>query len=174
MRTITLELYPFNELAENIQKKVLDEFRYSDTEDNWWKQDYEDAEQIGLKITGFDLDHRGTISGEFTSHPVDVAKAIIENHGETCDTYETAKYFQACIERINEKDMDTDTRDMEIETAESDFIELLLKDYLVMLREDYEYITSDTAVKEMIEANGYEFFVNGERYNKNIFGGYQK
>lgn len=33
------------------------------------------------------------------------------------------------------------------------------------LKEEYEYITSDEAVRETIEANGFEFYINGTRYN---------
>lgn len=35
---------------------------------------------------------------------------------------------------------------------------------LSLLRQDYEYLTSEEVVREMIDANGYEFYENGELY----------
>lgn len=42
MKTINIELYGFSELAEQVQEKVLEDFRYLNTDYDWWETEYED------------------------------------------------------------------------------------------------------------------------------------
>lgn len=42
-------------------------------------------------------------------------------------------------------------------------IEVLQKKYLLMLKEEYDYLTSDEAIKESLDCNEYRFLYNGQK-----------
>lgn len=63
--------------------------------DNWWKPTFEDAETVGLKIKSFGLDRDRHATGEFIMPAHHVADAIINNHGESCETFKTAQRYIA-------------------------------------------------------------------------------
>jgi hypothetical protein len=46
--------------------------------------------------------------------------------------------------------------------VERDFQKALLEDYLVILRKEYEYLTSEEAIKETIKANDWRFSAGGK------------
>lgn len=157
MREINVKVYQFDELSEEAQQKALYECREYGLYD-WHLATYEDAEQIGLKITGFDIDRGSYCKGEFTKHPLDVVRAIIENHGEQCDTYKTAMRHAPALKLALESEYEN-----AVKAEEHEFLHDILEDYLVMLSKEYEYQISDEAVKEMIEANEYEFLDSDKR-----------
>lgn len=65
MKTIQLNLYHFNELGERAQKKALADNQDFNVSHNWWDWIYTDAEEAGLKITGFDLDRASYCNAQF-------------------------------------------------------------------------------------------------------------
>lgn len=150
MRTETISIYKFDELAEEAQQKALEEFSNINIDYEWWEATFEDAKTIGLKLTGFNIGV--SASGEFLCTSEDVANAIINEHGGMCETYKTAKEFlgQKHIENYSE--------------ACSEFKQSLLEDYRTILSKEYDYLTSEEAIKETIEANDYEFTAEGKRY----------
>jgi len=173
MRTIRIKLYKFNELSEDAQQKALETLYDINVDTDWWEFIYEDAKEIGLTITGFDMDH--FCNGEFNLSGESVAHAIFENHCKDCETYKTAQSFmndynQAFKDYPTEEDEDGyDTneydRDEAITEAETDFRQSLLEDYRIMLRNEYEYKTGKEAIIETIEANEYEFTKDGKLAN---------
>ena len=68
----------------------------------------------------------------------------MKSHGKTCDTYQTVLEY-----------------DLRKNDVEDDLLYSLLQDYLSMLRKEYEYLTSEQAIIETIEANDYTFDING-------------
>jgi len=58
---------------------------------------------------------------------------------------------------------DEDCKDEKLDELGEEFTKAILEEYLSMLKKEYEYLTSDEAVKEMIEANEYEFTEKGKR-----------
>jgi hypothetical protein len=58
-----------------------------DFDHDWWQTTYEDAENMGLKITSFDLDRNRHAKGCFITNAMECAESILRDHGETCDTY---------------------------------------------------------------------------------------
>ncbi len=142
--TVVTKVYSFDELPEDIQNKVIDDNYDINVDFEWHDDTCENAEQIGVKITGFDLSHN-TISGELIECPVDVKKAILKQHGKTCDTYKTVKEY-----------------DFRTEVDEGEFLRSILEDYRTMLDNEYEYLTSHEAIKETIESNEYQFTIEGE------------
>lgn len=166
--TTTRTLYLFDELSEDEKNAAIEKLWDLNVDHDWWDVVYMDAEDIGLKIHGFDLD-RHDIEGRFTRAANEVAQNIINNHGDMCETYKTAKAFMNDWEPIFTAYMDETSADYESRESEekmldleSEFLHSLLEDYWIMLRKEYEYMTSEEAIKETIEANEYEFTEAGE------------
>ena len=147
MKTITktVTVYHYDELSEQAKENVLQMLCDINVDYNWWEFVYEDAEQIGLKLTSFDIGRGNDISGHLLWEPSEVKQAILKNHGKTCNTY---KYVQSC--------------DLRKENEREGFLYGLLQEYLSILTKEYEYLTSEEVIIETIKANEYEFNKHGE------------
>jgi hypothetical protein len=165
MRTIRIKLYKFNELSESAKQKAIESLSDINVDFEWWESIYEDAKNIGLEITGFDSAYYCT--GQFINDAEDTAELILKEHGESCETYKDAEEFMRKFIPTKEKYesenegwyfRDTD----ESEEMAQDFLNDLLEDYRIMLRNEYEYQTSEEAIIETIEANEYEFTQDGK------------
>lgn len=122
----------------------------------------EDAQRIKMDLHDFDLE-KGTITMISLAQPKEIARLILEEHGELTRTYIAAKNF--LHERANVvEDSTQEELDENLDLVEEGFRLEIQKCYLDMLKENYEYFISDEAVKEMIEANGYEFTAEGKFY----------
>ena len=164
--TTTRTLYTFDELSEEAKGKAIEGLYDLNVFFDWWDGVYEDAKEIGLKIESFDLG-RHQIEGRFTQSAEDVAQAIIKDHGPDCETFKTATKFLKDLEgsRRAWAIMNPDEVDNEPDTdeeLEKEFLQSLLEDYRIMLRQEYEYLTSDEAIIESIKANEYEFTEDGK------------
>jgi len=187
MRTIETTVYKFDELNENAKQKALQQFYDLNVSHDWWDYTYDDAKNVGIKITAFDLDRRKSCDGEFYDNAEAVAQKITEEHGENCETYKTAKAFLLEMEAMEER-AKTDYENYKIknpieeereysdfnsyfdyewenetEDAKEDFKKSIFEDYANMLQNEYEYLTSEAAIIESIEANEYEFTEDGKR-----------
>jgi hypothetical protein len=172
--TRTVTLYEFDELSEEAQEAALCSLYNTNVDHDWWDCTLADAHAIGLTIKEFDID-RKTIKGELYEYPLDVFKLIRENHGVRCDTLETAtayhkQYIRAFVEWYGAQSrrctpqswkpkdwLEQFKWEDEAKEVEADFVKALLEDYLVMLRDEYEHLTSRVEVVECIKANGYLF-----------------
>ena len=145
MEAISLNyvFYTFDELPDDAKESALEKLCDSNVDYEWWEYTVDDAKEIGIKISEFDIDH-GTIKGEYYDDAVDVKKAIMKNHGKTCDTYQTVLEY-----------------DLRKNDVEDDLLYSLLQDYLSILRKEYEYLTTKEAIIETIEANDYTFDLDG-------------
>ena len=157
--TVTTKIYSFDELSSEAQAKALDNCRDFNTSDNWWEFQYEDAANSGLKITSFDLNRNRHAKGCFENGAKECADLIIDNHGESCETYRTTQAFIKKWEKI-----DSETQENEEDELEREFLKDILEDYSIMLQNQYEYLYEDEAVQETIESNEYEFTENGTQY----------
>jgi hypothetical protein len=177
MRTIVkkTKVYKFSELSEAAQKVAIENLYDINVSYDWWEFTYEDAEQVGIKITGFDIDRGSHCDIEFIDSAPEVANAIKENHGEQYDSYKTAVQFLTDYDKLVEKYSDGINKnkvsedndlifDQEADELEEKFKKAISEDYLKMLREEYEYQISEEAIKETIEANDYEFTKDGSIY----------
>lgn len=160
MKTITINLYSFDELSKEVKQKALEKYSYINVEHDWWHGTYEDAKNIGLKITGFDLGRNKHAKGKFLLSANDVADNIIKNHGESCNTYSLAVEFLAAKDN-----MSTEEENLDLETLEETFLDYLLEAYANMLQEECDYLQSEEAVLETFEANDYTFEENGKMNN---------
>lgn len=175
MRTIRTKIYQFNELNEKAQEKALNELRSINVDFDWWTFTYDDAENIGLKITGFDLDRNRHAKGYFMQESKNTADRIMTEHGENCETYKTAKQFinfwdeavkiysdGITIDKV--KEGSENNFDEYIEDKENDFLKSLLEDYSIMLQNECDDLQSDEIIKDTILANEYEFTKDGKQF----------
>ena len=65
MKTIKVKLYEFSELENEIQKKVIEENRYINVDDDWYKYILKEFENTELKNNGF-LDSKIYFSGFYS------------------------------------------------------------------------------------------------------------
>ena len=182
MRIIETKVYKFDELSDEAKQHAIESLYDLNVDYEWWENVYEDAENVGLKITGFDIGRGQDCTGEFIGYAKKVAEAILKDHGKDCETFKTAtNYMQEytkvlateCQEEADEICIafsfqegfcdvnhdyyyDPDTKD-----TDAEFLRSLLEDYRIMLQKEYEYLTSEDAIIECIDANEYEFTAEG-------------
>lgn len=171
MKTIEIEIYEFSELSEDAKENAIEKLYDINVDYEWWQFAYDDAENIGLKITGFDLGRGWYCNGEFILSACEIAQNILNEHGENCETYKTANNFMKLWQLVFNEYMDENSKlyesaesENDLQYLESEFLNDLLSDYLIMLDNEYEYLTSEKAIIETIKANEYQFTVNGEIY----------
>lgn len=186
MRTIEIKAYQFSELSEEAKQKVLESLYDLNVDHDWWDYIYDDAKNVGIKIKGFGLDRNKGCEGELYDDAETVAEKILKEHGKACETYKTAQRFLDDLATLRDN-AKTEFEDYEVnnpekdereyedyddffgDNFEDDFDELceefeksILSDYADMLEKEYEYLTSEEAIIETIEANDYEFDENGK------------
>jgi hypothetical protein len=175
MKTITMNVYKFDELSDEAKEKAVEKLWDINVDHEWWDSIYYNAENIGCKISGFDIDRGSYVALSLEKDIEEVVRLILENHGEETDTFKLAATFQkgraelvtkysdgVNLEEVtedNEYEYDNDADDMEEE-----FTRALGKEYLSMLRNEYEYLTGREAIIETIEANDYDFTEDGKIY----------
>jgi myo-inositol catabolism protein IolC len=168
MRKIETIVYKFDELSAEAQDKAIDKLYDINVDYQWWDSVYDDAENVGIRISEFDLDRNRHCKGRFINYALDTAEAILVNHGNMCETYKTAEAYLA--ERAafiksemaaNADDDEFTEDDIESDDIDMDFLKSILEDYSIMLQHEYDYLTSSEAIKATIDANEYEFDING-------------
>lgn len=169
MRVIETKVYTFDELSDDAKQKAINSLNGINVDHNWWEFIYGDAEEIGLKITSFDLDRNRHADGHFTLSAAEVMANIFANYGEDCRAHKTAKAFEEdwqplfneYMDESSDKYEDSET-ECDLNDLEFDFLKSLLEDYSIILKNGYEYLQSDESVIESIVANQYEFTEKGE------------
>ena len=175
MKVRKTNVYDFSELSdeakENAVLKLADVNIFSD----WYENVYYDAEYTALlKITGFDIDRGSYCKGDFIEDAESTAQKIMSEHGKDCETLQTAREYMQNREKLVAKYSDGINTDIVDEDNEYDFdndcdelgnefLRSILEDYRIILSKEYDYLTSKEAITETIEANEYEFDVNGNR-----------
>ncbi len=165
IKTKTIELPTFEQLTEDEQAKVIENYYDINVDYEWYECIYDDAKSIGAKITEFDIDRGNSITLKLVDSASEVADKIIKNHGESCDTYKLAEEFLNDRDKLVDewpKDEDGEIDDpiqfdIDLDDCEREFERALGEEYLSMLRKEYEYLTSAEAIKETLIANEYTF-----------------
>lgn len=171
MKTLKIEVYTFDELNDDAKEKARDWYRPIAFDGDWWDGIYEDAKQIGLELSSFDLDRNRHAKGKLLKDATEVADLVLKNHGDECETYKTAEAFLRDRDEIvntapkdehgefeNERALDA-----KLDECEADFLRSLLEDYSIILQKESEYLSSDEHVDEMIRINEYTFTADGKR-----------
>lgn len=103
MRTEEIKIFEFNELSEEAQEKVLRDYCDINVGFDWWHFTFDDAENVGLKISGFDLDRKWSIDIDPLSSIEDVLISIIEEHGESTETAKLAYHYKGKLNTLNSR-----------------------------------------------------------------------
>jgi len=171
MKYKKIKVYEFNELSEESKEKAIEKLWNINVDYEWWDCVYDDAENIGLKIKEFDLDRGSYVKGEFTISALEVASNIFREHGESCETYKTARLFMDEYEPVfsdymNEQSENFESGELEDKMLdmESEFLKSLCEDYRIILQNEYDYRISTDEIIETINANGYEFTEDGKLF----------
>ena len=170
MKTITTTVFTFDELDEDAKETARDWFRQGIYDFDWYDSIYEDAKQVGLIITAFEPDRY--CEANFAESAEETAHLIVDNHGDMCETYKTSdEYLKSRDIIINEAPRDDDGEfesvlrlDDDLDELDSEYLKSLCEDYRIMLRQEYEYMSSDECVDDNILANEYTFTGTGERF----------
>jgi hypothetical protein len=166
------KVYPFGELSEDAKEKAVQGLYEINIWHEWWENTFEDAATVKLKLMEFDIDRGSYCRGEFVEYTKETADAIIERHGENCETWKTAtefiensaKLYMKFSVDIREDGFDENEygREQEQEELDAEFLKSILEDYRIILQKEYEYLASEDAIIETIEANEYEFTEDGK------------
>lgn len=169
MRTAEIHYYKFSELSDEAKDRARDWWRQGALQYDWWEFIYDDAERIGLKITGFDTGRSCEITGDFIGTAEETADKILAEHGDRCDTWaeanaykKTVAEFMATAEKDEDGELATYALENEREDIDREFLRALLEQYLFTLRKEEEYQLSEEVVDELLIANDYEFTEDGK------------
>jgi hypothetical protein len=175
MKTITrkYKVYEYNELSEDAKEKAIELLYDININYEWYEFIYEDAEQIGLKITSFDIERGSYCRGNLIWDVEEIANAIIKNHGESCETYKTAESYlrdrNAIIDTVERDEsgdfIHTYELDNKLDKLDREFEYSIFEDYRIILQHEYEYLTSRESIEEMINANEYQFTEDGKIFH---------
>ena len=167
--TTTKTWYKFDELSDEAKEYAVRDFYDINVSHEWWESIYDDAKNVGIKIMGFDIDRGNYIETrliydiDFTVH------SILKSHGEETDIYKLAKQYDTDKTQLLEKyaaeiaEEDFYDFDNDLDDQDAEFTRAIGEEYLSLLRQEYEYLTSTEAIIETIQANDYEFDENGNR-----------
>ncbi len=169
---IETTVYKFEELTEEAKEKAIEAMSDINTGHEWWTNVYDDALNIGIKITSFDIDRASYCKGNFIDDACFTAHKVIDEHGEHCETYKTAESFLKERDEIietAEKDENGDfvdeyELDQKLNDVEEEFLKSICEDYRINLSKEYEYLTSKEAITETIKSNDYDFTIEGEQF----------
>jgi hypothetical protein len=169
MRTETINIYTFDELSDKAKDRARDWWRQGALHYDWWDCTFEDALQVGLKITSFDTGRSCEIEGDFIGTLEETADKILAEHCDRCGTWaeanaykKTLAEFMATAEKDEDGELATYALENEREDIDREFLRALLEEYLSTLRKEEEYHLSDEVADEMLVANDYEFTEDGK------------
>ena len=165
-RVTRITVYTFDELSDDAKQNAVENLYDLNIDYDWWESTYEDAKQIGCKIEGFDTG-RGSNCDLVCKDACRTARLILENHGNECDTFKLAEEYAKDHEKIiYDADKDEDGEILydadALTDLDAEFERALGEEYLSILRQEYDYQTSEEAIIETIKANEYEFTEEGK------------
>lgn len=171
MRTIEIQAYQFDELDKQTQQKIIKNHYDINLYDGWWDLVYDEFKQVEIIIKGFDL-YRREIEIEIYSSYEQTADYIMSYGFNTTEQiYIATKKFlkdrNNLFKKYGQKDKIKEEfyndYDNEINAIENVFHCSLQNEILRQLNSEYDYYSSDEAIKETIIVNEYEFKKDGER-----------
>ena len=180
MREMNVTVYSFAELSDDAKERALNAFRCSNVEFNWYEDTFDTIRTAG-KLLGLDIDRinfDADLYCIFDAHYRYVrgaSAAVCKDFSWADDLHKIASELQALQKRHFYSLSCTVTKGRSMnryrcfrfgEDYECEELGDIIDDFAhwarILLREEYEYLTSDEAVKEMIEANEYEFDEGGK------------
>lgn len=170
-KTIETTVYEYDELPTDKAKETARDWFYNAcANDDWYQSTYDDAEQFGIKITSFDCGRGNDITGKILTSAPQVAETIVANHGKDCATYNTSQEYLVELITLGDRPSDTDENaddgawETKREEMDEEFKRDILNNYLQMLRDEFDYISTTEYLEEGIRANEYTFTETGKRF----------
>ena len=180
MREITVKAYKFDELSEAAKERALDAFRDVNVEYDWWDGAYyiirAAGELLGLEIGDIHFDaYLYCIFNANYEYVRGAVKAVKAEFPQDTKLHDVARKLQDLQKRhfyslscavtegrtTNRYSCFRFGEDYECEEL-GDIIDDFAHWAWILLCDEYDYLTSDEAVQEAIEANEYEFTEDGE------------
>jgi hypothetical protein len=144
MRVIETEVYEFDELSEEVQEKIVaDHWEINVDYRDWWEFIDMMAEEVDIQIISWDLDRGNFARFELLDSAKQVAKNFIKGYGKGSEIVADAENF---LKYDNYRQFMDDIEHWILRT----------------IRTQYEYLTSEEAIIETIQINGYEFTKDGK------------
>ena len=164
MKTIEIKVYKFEELDKQTKEKVIDNYRNINVEDfQWYDWIKDDFNRLGLEIQEFDLGRRN-YAKIYIENFEDTSNYIIEEFGDSVLIKQTAKNYLKELKEIVSNFKEDEDIDREFETLDKKYQHEFEADILSYLRANYEWEITDEAVINTIEANDYDFTIQGKIY----------
>ena len=163
MRTITLNIYKFEELSAPAQKVAIRNHQHIEVDlIDWSYPIIEDAALTShIKITEFDLPYN--LRSKFITDARTSAQSIISEMPTDSPLYSIASKFLSEQESL-ERSQFTSAARLDMERNEGLYQTKLEKYYLKTLDQHYDYLTSDEGVQEYLRDSDFEFTADGARY----------
>jgi len=177
MKTITTNIYTFNELNKEAQSKAIENWR--NNEEDYYPL-WSDAEktmkafarEVGIDIVDYSIDYDSTsrsyIKYDFCSDLELLNGKILAKELRVLmsdyitDPFKLTGYF--LDQEIMRPIQDYCTGIADINTHASDVIDMCLDAFIKAVIDDAESLNTDEAIKETLEVNEYEFYENGNIY----------
>lgn len=193
MRTETIKVYDINEMKEKFPKaykSIIERFIDFNVDYEWWDYAYEgwneDLEKYGMSLNSKETTFNIGYPGSYLDLKVDVDdpdKLLAYIKDNYPPDYKEAmgmvrKYLEedeavaddeAVLEVLHDELLDFSGNDVNDiselnETILNHIINELSADFLKGLEEQYEYLISDEAIEESLEANNFEFIEDGRTW----------
>ena len=164
MKTIEIKVYKLEELDKQTKEKVIENYRYINVEDTFW-YDWikEDFNRLGLEIQEFDLGRRNYIK-IYIDNFKDTSESILQEFGDSVLIKQTAKNYLDEFNKIQANYKEDEDIERELEILDEEYEKEYSEDILSHLRASYEWEISDEAIINTIEANDYDFTIDGKIY----------
>ena len=159
MKIIETKVYTYDELSDTAKEKARQWYLERAFSYDWYDFIYEEAKQLGFTIESFDL-YRRECKIKLHDTCENIAKKIVAEHGEKCETYKTAAQFLKDGAKFFTSDEESD----EEIALNYEFRNALAGDYRAMLQAESDYMESEESIKEMMDANEYTFTESGARF----------
>jgi len=188
MRTEQIEIYKFEDLSEEAREKAISDLRESEfyLDYEWFDYLYEDFKEE-LKDKGISCN---TFYFDLYGNEFNIDKPYIEDNNKFLKNAIGSKYlimfnlenkeFEVSLsencytdfevlenedKELTEEEYKANTElEIKINEEADEYLSNLKRDFLKRLNNDYEYLQSDEAIREHIEANEFEYLKNGEQY----------
>ena len=180
MREMSVMVYSFAELSDEAKERVINAVRPVSVDYNWYEDTFDTirtaGKLLGLEIGDiyFDTDSYCIFDAEYR-YVRGASAAVRKGFPWADDLCKVAKDLQALQKRhfyslscavTKERDTNRYNCFRFGEDYECDDLGDILDDFAhwarILLRDEYKWLTSDEAVREMIELNEYEFTEDGK------------
>jgi len=181
MREMNVTVYSFAELSEDAQERAINAFRGINVEyGDWWRDTYDTIRTAG-KLVGLDIDRIYFDTDLYCIFNADyryvrgAVKAVRDEFSWADDLHDVARDLQVLQKRhfyslscdvASQRDTNSYRCFRFGEDYECEDLGDIIDDFAhwarILLRNEYEWLTSNEAIREMIEANEYEFTADGK------------